>query len=444
MDVSGENWLQAQYSVLGSALIDEKVLPKIMAETSESDFSGTCLTLYKTIRELFLAGAPVDPVSVVGKVGKQYTDFVMQLMAITPTAANIANYITLCRSQSRVLALQEIGKKLANADKEEDCRKLMDKANSLLVDKKGVNITTMAVGLKRFAGRSTKPKSYLTWPIASLNNDMYSEAGDFILLGGYPSAGKSALALQCALHWAKCRRVGFYSLETSADKLMDRIIAYAADIPLSDIKRNRLQEKDWERFASTSTALSELPLDLIPASGMTPADVKATAMARRHEIVIIDYLQLLTASGKNRYEQVTNISLALHTMAQTMGITVLALSQLSRPEKTSSGEERAPSMSHMRESGQIEQDADAILLLYLQEPDNRSGPRTLKIAKNKEGICTANTLEFDGAKQRFYKADSGKFPSAQPTATGKQTRRGNARNGQVQMSELPGDYKVPF
>lgn len=444
MEVNGENWLQAQYSVLGAALIDEKVIPQVIAGTGETDFSGTCLTLYKAIRELFLAGSPVDPVSVVDRLGKQYSDFVLQLMAVTPTAANIASYITLCRSQSRVLALQEIGKSLAVAEQEAVCRNLVEQANCLMVDKKSVKITTMAEGLKAFGERATKPKNYLTWPIASLNGDMYAEAGDFILLGGYPSAGKSAFALQCALHWAKRKRVGFYSLETSADKLVDRMIAHAAGIPLPDIKRNRLQDADWERFAETSAALSQMPLEIIPAAGMTAADVKATAMARRHEIIIIDYLQLLCADGKNRYEQVTSISIALHTMAQTMGVTVLALSQLSRAEKTSDGRKRAPSMADMRESGQIEQDADVILLLYLQDENNRNGSRTLKVAKNKEGVCTAETLEFDGEKQRFYKAGGDRFSGGQYVAAGKQARRQNASNGQIRMAELPSDYQVPF
>lgn len=444
MDVNGENWLQAQYSVLGAALIDERVIPEIIAETSETDFSGTCLTLYKAIREMVLAGIPVDPVSVVGKLGKQYSEFVIQLMEITPTAANIANYITLCRSQSRTLALQEIGKSLANAENEEDCRKLMEQANGLLIDKQGVKVTTMSAGLKRFAERVTKPKNYLTWPIAGLDNDLYVEAGDFVLLGGYPSAGKSALVLQCALHWARHKRVGFYSLETSDDKLMDRVVSAGAGIQMERIKRSCLQDKDWERFAEESAVISQLPLEIIPAAGMTVADVKAKAMMRRHEIVIIDYLQLLTASGKNRYEQVTNISLALHTMAQTMGVTVVALSQLSRAEKTSDGAKKAPSMSDMRESGQIEQDADVILLLYLQNENNRNGSRTLKIAKNKEGICTANTLEFDGEKQRFYKAGSTKFSGGQYVAAGKQARRDNASKGQMQMTDLPNNYQVPF
>ena len=110
---------------------------------------------------------------------------------------------------------------------------------------------------------------------------------------------------------------------------------------------------------------------------------------------------MIPAHGDSRYQQVTSISLDLHTMAQNLGITVVALSQLSR-----NSTKRTPGVEDLRDSGQIEQDADAILLLSLADQANPAGPRTLDIAKNKEGVCQSFTLYFDGNHQKFSSAES--------------------------------------
>jgi len=161
---------------------------------------------------------------------------------------------------------------------------------------------------------------------------------------------------------------------------------------------------------------------------------------RGYQIIIIDYLQLLQGTGANRTEQVTGISLALHTLAQSMGVTVVALSQLKRKN-----DDDSPDMSDLRESGQIEQDADVIMILKLEKKNNPEGPRELYIAKNKEGTCPKIVLDFDGKYQRFTKAQHTGDVVRKYSYAGKQAQRKNrAADGPDQMSILPGDYKVPF
>ena len=129
-------------------------------------------------------------------------------------------------------------------------------------------------------------------------------------------------------------------------------------------------------------------------------DIKAEALANRLQIVYIDYLQLLHHKGYTRYDKVTDISQELHTMAQDHGIMVVALSQLSRPEKK--GDKFVPpGMQSFKESGQIEQDVDVGLILYNKEPNNYRSNRILKIAKNKEGVRANLELEFEGGIMRF-------------------------------------------
>lgn len=412
-----EKWLDAQYSVLGSVLISPEVTPRVMSGTSEQDYSGACRTVFLAIKKLFLSGAAIDPVSVSGALGPNYRDFLVQLMQITPTAANIDAYITLCREQSRVAAVRELAQKMAVADTSEKLRPLLEKASGLMADKPNLKITTMADALASFMQRHTQKPDYLTWPVPELNDQIYGELGDFFVIAGSPSTGKSAWALQCAWHWAKQYKVGFFSLETSSEKLFDRQMAAAAQINMEVIKRNVLSQAEWDKVCGMNPEITARNLELIPAAGMTPADVRAVTMMRGYQIIFIDYLQLLAASGDNRTAQVTSISIALHTLAQSMGVTVVALSQLARKK------EGAPSMSDLRESGQIEQDADMVMILSLEKKDDSSGNRILHVAKNKEGICPKVMLAFDGKHQTFSKANRSGDVLGQMVADGKKAKR---------------------
>ena len=443
MSVTNADWLQAQYSVLGSVLIEPALVPKVMQQTRKTDYAGPCQTVYEAMQKLFLDGKPVDVVSVNATLGGQYQAFLAQLMEVTPTAANLDHYITLCREQSRLLTVRDIGHSMSVADSEDEIRVLLEKANALMVDKGSLRITTMADALKSFMERHTGEAKYLNWPIPELNDRLYSEPGDFILVGGYPSSGKSAWSLQCAWHWARNHKVGFFSLETSSEKLFDRQMASMADLSMDDIKRNRISVKQWDEICAQSNSITQRNLELIPAAGMTAADIRSVTMMRRYEIIIIDYVQLLSASGANRTEQVTNISMALHSMAQSLGVTVVALSQLKRKK-----EDDTPENSDLRESGQLEQDADVIMVLKLESKNKPDGPRELYITKNKEGTCPKIVLDFDGKHQTFRKANRSNETQAKLIADGKKVRQKQrvAANQQAgQFSLLDGDDPdLPF
>lgn len=444
-ELTNESWLNAQYSVLGSALIDQQVVPKVLHETRESDYFGTCQTVYKALRKLFNAGSPIDPVSVKAQLGDSYMDFILQLMEITPTAANIDMYIALCKEQARTNQLRDIARQMAEEEDGDKLRSLLEQASGMMVQRSSLKITTMADALQSFMERHTRQTNYLTWPVGELNDRLYAEPGDFIIIGGYPSTGKSAWALQCAWHWARNYKVGFFSLETSSEKLFDRQMASVARLSMDSIKRNTIDQKEWERVCAMSTEITARNLELIPAAGMTPADVRAVTMMRGYQIIFVDYLQLLQGSGENRTTQVTQISIALHTLAQSMGVTVVALSQLARQGKQEKN--TAPDMSALRESGQIEQDADLIMMLSLQDKDNPAGPRELRIRKNKEGTCPNILLDFDGKHQTFSKAARTGDVVSKYVYEGKKAQRQNRNNAPVpdaQMTMLPDSTPVPF
>lgn len=439
-----EDWLQAQYSVLGSVLLSPELAPKIIAETGEGDYQGPNQTVYRAIKKLFLAGSPVDVVSVAATLGPDYREHLAQLMDVTPTSANVDLYIKLCREQARVVKVKELAQQMSTMDDWEKMRDVLDKINGMTVDRSALKISTMADSLRSFMDRHTRQTNYLTWPVKDLNEMLYAELGDLVIIGGYPSSGKSAWALQCAWHWAKDYKVGFFSLETSSEKLFDRQMSAVAELSMDDIKRNTISREGWDKVCQMTGAITARNLELVPAAGMTPADVRAVTMMRGYQIIFIDYLQLLSGTGENRTAQVTSISIALHTLAQSMGVTVVALSQLSRQPQQQKNQ--PPDMSSLRESGQIEQDADLIMILSLADKEKPSGERDLRVRKNKEGLCPSIRLCFDGKHQTFSKSQRTGDVLSKLAADGRKIKRQNKQtvHNPDQMAMLPNDYPVPF
>ena len=444
MSVTNQSWLDAQYSVLGSALIEPKVVPRVMAEVREADFSGPCLTVYQAMAEVFNSGFPVDPVSVAAKLGGEYHSFLKQLMEITPTAANVESYIAICREQARVLQCREIGRQLVECESSQSVRKLLEEASGLISSAQGKQTVNMTESLRRFFEKPEKPVKHLSWPIPELDNELHVGPGKFVVFGAEPSVGKTAFALQCAWHWSARRKVGFFSFETDPETLFDRLISGLVGIPMDSIMTGHISKREWDRVCQATQTITSRKLELISAAGMTSSDIRAKILEAGYEIVIVDYLQIVSSRGSSRYEQVTNISVDLHTMAQSLGVTVLALAQLSRTE-----EERAPRNSDLRESGQIEQDADVIMMLQLEKRARPAGPRKLYITKNKEGRLSQILLTFDGKYQRFAKGgalDSAVAEAADMKKKFKAPKGAPVQNGPIpgQFEMLPPDTDVPF
>ena len=402
--------LSAQVAVLGSLLIDPSLVGQALERIRPEDFlDPKCRMVFQAIKGLYAEGKPTDPVTVRGKLGGKegdgWTEYLLELIELTPTAANLWEYAALMREQARLAKAAQLGGLLQAAQDLDKARSYIAQLNELLVERRGVRRMDMSQMLLAFTDRhSGEPVEYITWGLPKVDGGTYAEMGDMVVLGGYPSAGKTALAVTMAYHQAKDRRVGFYSLETSQYKLADRLMSNLAGIELSAIKRNEITGEEWQRVADESDRIRGRKLELIEASGMTVQDIQADALAHRYEIVYIDYLQLIEPETRrvNRTEQVSGISRGLQQLAHGTGRLVVALSQLTRAEHTGKHEPIEPTMSALRESGQIEQDADAIMLLYLEEPGRPDvSRRILKVAKNKEGTRGRIYLVFDGQFQRF-------------------------------------------
>lgn len=433
--MSKGEYFEAQRSVIGSMLFDgEHVAGIVMHRSREEDYTGEYKTLFRACRELFQAGKPVDAVTVADKVGRSYALFLHELMDETPTAANVEVYLDLLVEKSKLLRVQSLAASAVNCISLEEVQKLVEQQQRILGDRPGVKIVGMEQGLLNFYERQRQPANLIPWGMEKVDGTFRCEYGDFVVLGGYPSAGKTALSLQLAWTQAKDKRVGYFSLETHPDKIMDRTVTAVCGVDFGRIKEHTLQDEDWREIECRSTAMVGRKLEIIQAGGLSVVDIQALALAGRYDIIYIDYLQLIAPEDRRRsdVEQVTQISKDLHVMAQTTGITVCALSQLSRPQKGGE-QEKAPGLHSLRQSGQIEQDADGVLLLYKEEPNNPRSRRCLKIAKNKDGEAGGIVyLVFDGAHQRFH-----------ASVVDKPVRR-EPEYKQMTFTSLPDSEPIPF
>ena len=401
-----DNWLYAEQAVLGSVLIDDRCAGKMIFGLGPDDFQLSAYrSIYEAIKELYTTGRTVDPVTVLDQIGggPEMRRLVQDLMEITPTAANIDRYIEICRKRSQLHKYHLMGERLSSAETSEEADEILSSANEVTAGR-GMQSWTLAEALKNYFNNYGKPRNYLHWYISQLDPRMKMEPGDFCLLGGRPSSGKSAFAVEAALYWSVVcgYRVGFYSHETSREKLTNRLIASAARVPLDSVKDGTLTDKQMEAVCLMASRISEAPLDLVSCSGKTVAEMQANALAKKHQIIIVDYLQIVGGPGKDEYAQVSAISKSLHVMCQRLGIFCLALCQLSRTRGS------RPSLEDLRSSGQLEQDADAVLFLHKQ--DEKPMEREFIIAKNKEGSCGTTRLHFDGPIQHFSYFGKGDQP----------------------------------
>lgn len=447
-------YTMAQDSVLGSIMIDARCAGEVLPALRPTDFDdGIRRDAFKAIRELYLDSAKIDPVTVLEKMANPdpaCRAWVIGAMDTTPTAANVLEYAAIVREQSRLRDIQTIGAKLSSAYLSmDDARKLAGELDNLLMERRKVEDLSMQQCLLNFYSELEHTPEYLPWGMDFLDDGLTAEASDYVVLGGYPSDGKTALALYMAYSQAKTKRVAFFSLETKASKLFNRIFSSVAQVPNSRIKRRKLTDEDFDRLAKKSDEVVHNNLHLIKASSMTVEDIGTYARARKYDIIYIDYLTLIPAPGRTEFDQATYISKALHRLAQDNNITVVALSQLSRPEDR---KKPAPTLASLRSSGQIEQDADIVMFIYREDPNDIRSRRILRVAKNKEGPTGTIKLDFDGETQTFSVADdeeTGKAVASKFSALGRKAKRQRGSNydaNQTTFVELGPDekYEVPF
>lgn len=443
-----ESRLDAERAVIGSLLIDPELTRPILASVRDGDFLNPVnRMIFQAARALFRAGIPVDAITLRDRVGAEHSRYMAELIEITPTAANWEAYADAMRQQATLSRLSEYAAALQDAVTLDDCRPICAKIDRELHDGTTVDAWDMRQMINDFCSAQdpdAPPPVYIDYGFSFLRGVTYTQPGDVVMIGGYPSDGKTALSLQMADAMARTNRVGYFSLETDKSKIRDRLVSFGAQVEFDRIKTRRLTEEDWQSFALWSQIAAKQKFTVIQAAGMTASMIQSVSQAYAFDVIFIDYIQLVVPEidpRAPRSEQMASVSRQLHTFAQKSGTLVVELAQLTRAEK---GGWRPPVMSDLKESGQFEQDADMIFMVSRPNPNpaqdepklDQETTRVLSIVKNKEGRRGRWPLAFDGAKQTFaLLADADEPPQTrqeiywgdgsywrpQPTTEGKQT-----------------------
>ena len=398
------DWSQAQAAVIGAALIDERCVPEILAEMRAEDFNGAFVRYFEAFRDLTAEKTPVDAVSVLSRIGPDYRELTRELIEGTPTSANFRAYVRICREQARLRLLRDLGGALGSAETLDEAREILTRAAAVSVEQANRStVTSMELAAKWISALNEQNKpEYITCGVGCVDSVVRTVPGNYHIIAGMTSHGKSAFALQIAWHMAQTRKVGYFSNELQEDDFLYRLIAMAAPADQEHVRARDLTDAEMRATATAASEIFKARLSFEPAAGMTVDDIRARTLQRGYEVVFVDYLQLVRSPQQkyDRYRAVTEISSGLQGLAHSLGVAVIAMSQLSR-QKDENGFEPVPPLSSLRESGQIEQDADAVIIVHapMRKPYPRF--RVLDIAKNRSGRIDRFFIDFRGDQQRF-------------------------------------------
>ena len=408
--------LEGEQAVLGSMLIDEGCVKDVMDKLVPSDFYlRQNREIFETIYTMFTYARPIDGITVCEEMQKAGTydenttrSYLAQLMEITPTSANVMEYVAIVRDKAllrgvaqaageiTVLVQEGIGEAAAILEAAEQKIYAVRRGQSAqdMVPLRIVlpdvldRLNEMSESESRLPGLSTG-LSAVDRKISGLNKS------DLLLIAARPGMGKTSMALNVALSVAKStnKTVAFFSLEMSREQLAMRLLSNESFVDNQKLVTGKLTEEDWNKLSIASSALSQTDIRVDDNPAITVAEMNAKC--RRLDnlgLVLIDYLQLMTSaapgkSGENRVTVVSEISRALKIMAKELNVPVVCLSQLSRANESRT--DKRPMLSDLRESGAIEQDADSVMFIYR---DDYYNPNTeekniaeIIIAKNRHG-----------------------------------------------------------
>lgn len=437
------NLLNMQFTILGAMMKDPDCIGVALEQLRSEDFTtlGT-RALFNAIHALHSSGAPIEPAAIRQQLGEEYDEVLRT--AWKHDTSDVQWYINALQQYGRIAAIQASAYQIVDTDDPEEIQQRIDALNAVSSRRQKTRIfsaSDMAELMMEQLDKNANTTFYRSG-LRGLDEEVEVEPGHFVILGGYPSAGKTALSLQMALYMARDYRVGYFSLETDERRAARRFLASMASLPTVDIRKKTFTDEQITDAANAASRFSELHIDFIPDAGVQVRDIRSMALARRYQVIFIDYLQIIPETGNNRFEVVTNISQALHRMAQETRIAVFALAQLTRStDKT--GKPQPPTMHSLRESGQLEQDADIIMLLYQTDPDDYTSPRFLKVAKNKDGPKVKLTLDFDGKCQQFSIAREKSYGAYARRPTRPRKQSDQLTFGQYELMEEPTE-EIPF
>ena len=410
--------IEAEQSVVGAMLMDKDAILTAAEIVSGQDFYQTAYgVIFDSMVELFNEGKPVDLVTLQERLKEKDVppeiaslEFVRDLVSAVPTSANVKYYAQIVADKSMLRKLIKLNDEISNtcyAGKEsleailETTEKLMFQLLQQRNTGEYVPIRQVVLNALDRIEKASKSKGTVTGiPTGFIDLD-YKLSGlqpsDLILVAARPSMGKTAFVLNIAQYVAfkKDRATAIFSLEMSKEQLVNRLFSLESQVDAQALRTGNMKDSDWEKLIEGAGIIGKSKLIIDDTPGISVSELRSKCRKYKLEhgldLIIIDYLQLMTGSvgkrSESRQQEISEISRSLKGLARELNVPVIALSQLSRAVE--SRPDKRPMLSDLRESGAIEQDADVVMFLYRDDyynPDTeKKGIAEVIIAKQRNG-----------------------------------------------------------
>ena len=434
--------MEAEQSVIGGLLLENSAWDRIAdVVTGEDFYRHEHRVIFRSISKLVNESRPADVITVQEELERNDEleatggfNYLVTLAQNTPSAANIRRYAEIVRERSVMRRLAEVGTEIARSaynPQGRDAGQLLDEAENKVFQiaestaKSKQGFLEMPTLLKQVVERidmlyaRDNPDDVTGVPTGFIDLDKKTsglQPGDLIIVAGRPSMGKTAFSINIAEHVAIETKlpVAVFSMEMGGSQLVMRMLSSVGRLDQHVLKTGRLEDEHWGRLNEAVVKLSDAPMFIDETAGLTALELRARArrLARQFGgklgLIVIDYLQLMSGSGRsdNRAGELGEISRSLKALAKELQVPVVALSQLSRSVEQRT--DKRPMMSDLRESGAIEQDADLIMFMYRDEYYNAEtqfkGLAECIIGKHRNGPTGKVFLTFIGQFTKFDNA----------------------------------------
>jgi replicative DNA helicase len=389
--------------------------------------------IYSAIVDLFMAGEPIEPLTVVEQLTKSGDVEavggrmgVLEVMDSPYIAASYRTYGEIVRDTATQRRLLQVGQRIEAlvAQREGETSDMLQSAEDLIFqlsqkrvrgDFKGAH-DLVVESMERLVAASERGSEITGLATGYSDFDRLTgglRPANLVVVAARPSMGKTALALGIAEHAALAdqRSVAIFSLEMSSDELIQRLLCSAAMVDASRLRTGRLSQDDWPRVSHAADRLSNAKIFIDDSEGMTVGEMRTKArrlMSREGlDLVIVDYIQLMEGPrgrrDENRVQELSSISRSLKMMARDLGVPIICISQLNRAPDARN--DKRPLLSDLRESGAIEQDADLVLMIYrddyYNEDSEEKGIAEVNIVKHRNGPTDRVRLTFMGTYAKF-------------------------------------------